>query len=88
MVGVCLVSSDIVVSPLAARGLRYVALAETMPNAYVNPNIPEEERTKRYPIYEQLGDSKVVTIGRVAHQKQIRKTLRLQANTSPLFLAA
>lgn len=52
------------VSQLAAQGLRCIAQAERHPNAPVNPRLTEEERSKRNPIYEQLGDPSVVIVGK------------------------
>jgi hypothetical protein len=55
------VNSD--VSQLAAQGLRLIAQAERHPDAPVNMGLTEEERSKRNPIYEQLGDPSVVIVG-------------------------
>jgi hypothetical protein len=60
---VSLASSDTDVSCKAGQGLRMLSYAERQPGAPLPPNISEEELTKRYPIYEQLGDPKVVIVG-------------------------
>lgn len=91
------------VSQLAAQGLRLIAQAERHPDAPVNMGLTEEERSKRNPIYEQLGDPSVIIvgkltsnrnavstdmgIGRVREQKRVRKLLRLVAYTSPINIA-
>lgn len=91
------------VSQLAAQGLRLIAQAERHPDAPVNMGLTEEERSKRNPIYEQLGDPSVVVVGkptpsrnaalsnvgkgRVREQKRVRKLLRLVAYTSPINIA-
>jgi len=61
LVSLTSVSSD--VSQLAAQGLRLIAQAERHPGAPVNHGLTEEERSKRNPIYEQLGDPRVVIVG-------------------------
>ena len=91
------------VSQLAAQGLRLIAQAERHPDAPINMGLTEEERSKRNPIYEQLGDPSVVVVGkptpcrsatlsnmekgRVREQKRVRKLLRLVAYTSPINIA-
>lgn len=99
-----LTSADTVISMLAARGLRDLAIAECLPNPRRTVEEPENA-AKRYPMYEQLGDPTVVVVGepcvkflatkndlmlslgRVAHQKRIRKLLRLMQNPCPLHAA-
>lgn len=61
LVSLTSVSSD--VSQLAAQGLRLIAQAERQPGAPVNHGLTEEERSKRNPIYEQLGDPRIVIVG-------------------------
>ncbi|KAG2042146.1 hypothetical protein BDR03DRAFT_978842 [Suillus americanus] len=85
LVSLTSVSSD--VSQLAAQGLRLIAQAERQPGAPVNHGLTEEERSKRNPIYEQLGDPSVIIVGRVREQKRVRKLLRLVANSSPINIA-
>ncbi|KAG2156346.1 hypothetical protein DEU56DRAFT_231415 [Suillus clintonianus] len=85
LVSLTSVSSD--VSQLAAQGLRLIAQAERQPGAPVNDGLTEEERSKRNPIYEQLGDPSVIIVGRVREQKRVRKLLRLVANSSPINIA-
>ncbi|KAF8559154.1 hypothetical protein OG21DRAFT_1570167 [Imleria badia] len=84
---VSLTSVNSEVSQLAAQGLRLIAQAERHPDAPVNMGLTEEERSKRNPIYEQLGDPSVVVVGRVREQKRVRKLLRLVAYTSPINIA-
>lgn len=74
---VSLTSSDNGVSFQAAKGLRLISYAERQPGAPTNPLINDEDRPKRHPIYEQLGDPNVLIHSRVGHQKRIRKLLRL-----------
>ncbi|KAG2060194.1 hypothetical protein BDR06DRAFT_948277 [Suillus hirtellus] len=85
LVSLTSVSSD--VSQLAAQGLRLIAQAERQPGAPVNHGLTEEERSKRNPIYEQLGDPSVIIVGRVREQRRVRKLLRLVANSSPINIA-
>ncbi|KAF9238786.1 hypothetical protein BU15DRAFT_88233 [Melanogaster broomeanus] len=84
---VSLTSVNSGVSQLAAQGLRLIAQAERHPDAPVNTGLAEEERSKRNPIYEQLGDPSVVVVGRVREQKRVRKLLRLVAYSSPINIA-
>lgn len=53
---VALASLDNNISKIAAKGLRLISYAERMPNAPVNPYINDDDKSKRNPIYEQLGD--------------------------------
>ncbi|KAG1752509.1 uncharacterized protein EDB91DRAFT_1102988 [Suillus paluster] len=85
LVSLTSVNSD--VSQLAAQGLRLIAQAERQSEAPVNHGLTEEERSKRNPIYEQLGDPSVIIVGRVQEQKRVRKLLRLVANSSPINIA-
>jgi len=50
-----LTSSDNGISELAAQGLRLISHAERFPDAPENPFISDEDKSKRNPIYEQLG---------------------------------
>jgi neurofibromin 1 len=59
---VSLTSADNAVSTTAAKALREIALAEGSPTAR-KKNALSEERSRRFTIYEQLGDPTVVTIG-------------------------
>lgn len=59
---VSLTSADKGVSQLAAQGLRCIAQAECQ-GGPVNSGVPEEERSKRHAVYEQLGDPNVVVVG-------------------------
>lgn len=60
---VSLTSADSNVSHLAAKGLRLLSHAERQPGAPLNTSIHEEDRLKRNPIYEQLGDPNVMVVG-------------------------
>lgn len=84
---VSLASLDINVSLTAAHCLRLIAEAERFPSVPLNENMSEEDRVKRYPIYDQIGDPKVPVVGRVAHQKRIRKLVRLIATPNPVYIA-
>ncbi|KAH9948737.1 hypothetical protein B0H21DRAFT_787622 [Amylocystis lapponica] len=84
---VSLTSAETNVALTAARCLRMLAQAETMPGAPVTAILPEEERVKRYPIYEQLGDPHIIAVGRVGMQKRVRKFMRLMTLHSPVHTA-
>ncbi|PCH40763.1 hypothetical protein WOLCODRAFT_88808 [Wolfiporia cocos MD-104 SS10] len=84
---VSLTSADSNVTMNAAHCLRLLAQAETAPDAPVTGNLSEDERVKRYPIYEQIGDPKVLVIGRIGHQKRVRKLMRLMPSSSPVHVA-
>jgi len=84
---VSLTSLNINVSLTAAHCLRLIAEAERLPGVPLNENMSEEDRVKRYPIYDQIGDPKVPVLGRVVHQKRIRKLVRLIANPNPVYIA-
>jgi len=86
----CLISStslNINVSLTAAHCLRFIGEVERFPEVPVNKSISEEERAKRYPIYDQIGDPKIPVLGRVAHQRRIRKLVRLMASPNPVYIA-
>ncbi|TBU46391.1 hypothetical protein BD309DRAFT_622853 [Dichomitus squalens] len=84
---VCLSSADGIVSLTACNCLRLLAQAERQPDAPQPPELSEDEVLKRHPVYEQLGDPKVSMIGRVGHQKRIRKLMRLLTSPSAIHVA-
>ena len=84
---VSLTSLNINVSLTAAHCLRLIAEVERFPNVPLNEKMSEEDRAKRYPIYDQIGDPKVPVVGRVAHQKRLRKLVRLIASPNPIYIA-
>lgn len=84
---ISLTSLNINVSLTAAHCLRFIGEVERFPGAPLSEKITEEERAKRYPIYDQIGDPKVPVLGRVAHQKRIRKLARLIASPNPVYIA-
>lgn len=99
---VSLTSPDSNVSHLAAQGLRLISHAERQPNAPINPLLNDEDKTNRHPMYEQLGDPKIMLVGefqqftsiyldlssagRVGHQKRIRKLLRQLMSASAVYI--
>ncbi|KAJ4479043.1 hypothetical protein J3R30DRAFT_2708420 [Lentinula aciculospora] len=84
---VSLPSADGIVSHTAAKGLRLIAHIESQSDAPSNPTITEEDKSKRYPVYDRIGDPKVLVVGRVAHQKRVRKLLRLMPYCSAVNVA-
>lgn len=85
---VTLTSVDTTVSTIAAKGLREIALAESLPNpARPESAVEPDEALKRYPLYEQMGDPSFIAVGRVAQQRRIRKLLKLLSTPSPLHAA-
>ena len=60
---VSLPSSDSIVSHTAAKGLRLIAHIESQTDAPSNPTITEEDKSKRYPVYDRMGDPKVLIVG-------------------------
>ncbi|KAG7097519.1 hypothetical protein E1B28_004862 [Marasmius oreades] len=84
---VSLASSDSQVSHLATQGLRILAFAERQPGAPDNPLTTQDELSKRFAVYERLGDPKVTFVGRLGHQKRIRKLLRLMPASSAIHTA-
>ncbi|CAL1700085.1 unnamed protein product [Somion occarium] len=74
---VSLTSADRNVSAIACQCLRLLAVAERQPNAPCNTPFNDDERLKRYPMYDQLGADQKSVLGRVAHQKRIRKIMRM-----------
>lgn len=63
---ISLTSSDTAVCQAAAQGLRALAQAQRVPGAPVNPGVSEEDRSKRNPVFEQLGDPKVAVVGELS----------------------
>lgn len=57
-------SADKAVSQIAAQTLRLIAQAERRPGAPLNPRVSEEERFRRHPIYEKLGDPNILVVGK------------------------
>ncbi|KAI0775878.1 hypothetical protein BD413DRAFT_470082 [Trametes elegans] len=84
---VCLCSTDGVVSLTACNCLRLLTQTERHPDAPPYAEGNEEEAIKRHPVYEQLGDPKVSLIGRVGHQKRIRKLMRLIGSPTAIHVA-
>ncbi|KAL0070247.1 Ras GTPase activating protein ira2 [Marasmius tenuissimus] len=84
---VSLASTDSQVSLLATQGLRILAFAERQLESPENPLSTQDELSKRYPVYERLGDPKVSFVGRVGHQKRIRKLLRLMPSSCVIHMA-
>jgi len=71
---VALTSADNNMSQLAAKGLRLLSHVERQSDAPVNPSITESDRSKRNPIYEQLGDPRVTVAGNSHHIAFIRSS--------------
>ncbi|KAL1741753.1 hypothetical protein HDZ31DRAFT_84616 [Schizophyllum fasciatum] len=85
---VCLASVDNNASNLAARGLRLLAHLQKDPDyAAASCTSQEEENSKRELVYDQLGDPKITIVGRVGHQKRVRKLLRLIAKPCSMHIA-
>ncbi|KAI8982739.1 hypothetical protein BD414DRAFT_515918 [Trametes punicea] len=84
---VCLSSADGAVSLTACNCLRLLTQAERNPDTPPYTEGDEEEAIKRHPVYEQLGDPKVSMIGRVGHQKRIRKLMRLITSPTAVHVA-
>ncbi|KAH9854976.1 hypothetical protein C2E23DRAFT_883516 [Lenzites betulinus] len=84
---VSLCSVDGVVSLTACNCLRLLTQVERSPGMppYLEGN--PEDANKRHPVYEQLGDPKVSMIGRVGHQKRIRKLVRLISAPTAVHVA-
>ncbi|KAJ6560168.1 hypothetical protein B0H19DRAFT_1376000 [Mycena capillaripes] len=83
---VTLTSEDNSVSQLAAKGLRYLAYMESVPGASSLP-ADDDVMSKRHLVYEQLGDPRVLIVGRVGHQKRLRKLIRLLNFPSAIHVA-
>lgn len=60
---VALSSADNDISNASATGLRLISHAERQPDSPVNPYISDEDKSKRNPIYEQLGDPRATVAG-------------------------
>ncbi|KAJ3551785.1 hypothetical protein NM688_g4509 [Phlebia brevispora] len=84
---VTLTSADRTVSATAAHCLRLIAVIERQKGGAPARLVSEEEKSKRYPVYEQLGNAKALILGRIADQKRIRKLLRLIALPTPSNVA-
>ncbi|TFK62722.1 hypothetical protein BDN72DRAFT_964371 [Pluteus cervinus] len=84
---VSLTSADINVSQLAGKGLRLLSHAERQDDAPINPTVTDGDRSKRNPVYEQMGDPRVAVVGRIGHQKRIRKLIRLISSPSAVHVA-
>ena len=61
---VTLTSAERMASATAAQCLRLIAGAERQKGNAPPHLISEEEKARRYPVYEQLGDSKALVLGR------------------------
>ncbi|KAK2465915.1 hypothetical protein APHAL10511_001556 [Amanita phalloides] len=70
---ISLTSVESNISQLSARGLRLIAYLERQPGF---PRLDSPDMCHRLSIYDRLGDPKIMVIGRVGHQKRIRKLLR------------
>ncbi|THH31919.1 hypothetical protein EUX98_g2275 [Antrodiella citrinella] len=85
---VVVTSADRTVSAMACQGLRLIAVAERQRSAPSYATLDDDERVKRFPVYEQLGsDNKGALIGRVAQQKRVRKLMRQIKLPSPVHMA-
>ena len=60
---VTLTSADRIVSATAAHCLRLIAIAERQKGSTPAHLTSEEEKSKRYPVYEQLGTAKALVLG-------------------------
>jgi len=76
---VSLMSADKSLAHLAAQCLRLMAHAERQPDAPVNLGMSLEERTRRHPVYERMGDPNVIVIG---NTNLSRLTLGYRTKTS------
>ncbi|KAI0080777.1 hypothetical protein K474DRAFT_1717515 [Panus rudis PR-1116 ss-1] len=84
---VSLTSADRNVSAMACQCLRLLALAERQPDAPEMSALDNTERVKRYPVYDQLGADQKSVLGRIAHQKRIRKLMRSLSLPVPMHMA-
>ncbi|EKM59988.1 uncharacterized protein PHACADRAFT_115378 [Phanerochaete carnosa HHB-10118-sp] len=84
---VTLTSAERQTSWMAAQCLRIIAGAERQKGGAPPHFTTEEEKVKRYPVFEQLGDPKAQPLGRVADQKRIRKLMRVLAIPSSAHIA-
>ncbi|PFH50162.1 hypothetical protein AMATHDRAFT_80979 [Amanita thiersii Skay4041] len=67
---ISLTSVDNHVSQLAAKSLRLIAIIQRQPGA------PKSDLEQRLHVYEKLGDPKIMVVGRLGHQKRIRRLIR------------
>ncbi|KAF7329572.1 Ras-GAP domain-containing protein [Mycena kentingensis (nom. inval.)] len=84
---VSLTSDTTTVAQLAATCLRTLAKLEARPDAPPPPVLDDDLVSKRHLVYESLGDPRVVIVGRVGHQKRIRKLIRLLSFPSATHVA-
>ena len=61
---VSLTSADKGVAQLAAQSLRAIAQAERQSDAPINHAMSQEERSRRHPVYEKMGDPSIVVFGK------------------------
>ncbi|KIL70462.1 hypothetical protein M378DRAFT_1044573 [Amanita muscaria Koide BX008] len=71
---ISLTSIETGISQLSARSLRLLAHIERQPD-FPKPTNPKDIE-HRLAMYERLGDPKIMVVGRVGHQKRIRKLIR------------
>ncbi|CAE6451306.1 unnamed protein product [Rhizoctonia solani] len=71
----------------ASRNLGLLVAIEKMELAPEPSGCSADLLLKRASVYEALGDTNVVVVGRIAHQKRIRKLLRTAAAPSTINLA-
>ncbi|KAF8681504.1 GTPase-activator protein for Ras-like GTPases [Rhizoctonia solani] len=72
----------------ASRNLGLLVVIEKMELAPEPGGCSADLLLKRASVYEALGDTNVVVVGRIAHQKRIRKLLRTAAAPSTINMAA
>ena len=61
---VSLTSSDTWVSQMAARGLNEIVLAEQLVESEGDDvDKPEDDKSRRCPVYSQLGDNRALAVG-------------------------
>ncbi|CAE6422943.1 unnamed protein product [Rhizoctonia solani] len=72
----------------ASRNLGLLVAIEKMELAPEPSGCSADLLLKRASVYEALGDTNVVVIGRIAHQKRIRKLLRTAAAPSTINMTA
>ncbi|KAF7432844.1 Ras GTPase activating protein ira2 [Pleurotus ostreatus] len=84
---VSLTSADMMISQMAGRGLRCLAIAERQPGAPLAPGLTPEARAHRQKVYDKLGDPNIVVVGRVGQQKRIRRLLRSMTHASAMHIA-
>lgn len=72
---VSLTSSDKGVSQLAAQGLRSIARAEQS-GGPTNAGISDEERSRRHPIYEEIGDPSVIVVSECSEIASLLRHLK------------